>query len=74
MPRAFPKQDLKAHPDGSPNINKKHFMANLLSTTLDLSRDLGSIPSLVKLVSPTTSTPVQDNISLILPLLEVGPS
>jgi hypothetical protein len=73
MPRAFPRQALKAHPDGSPNINKKHFRANLLSTTLDLSRDLGSVPSLAKLVSPTTSTPVQDNISLILPLLEVGP-
>jgi hypothetical protein len=65
---------LKAHLYGSPNINKKHFRANLLSTTLDLSRDLGSIPSLAKLVSPTTSTPMQDNISLILPLLEVGPS
>jgi hypothetical protein len=49
--------------------HKKHFRANLLSTTLDLSRDLGSVPSLAKLVSPTTSTPVQDNISLILPLV-----
>jgi hypothetical protein len=58
---------LKAHPDGSTNIN-------LLSTTLVLSRDLGSVPSLAKLVSPTTSTPVQDNISIILPMLEVGPS
>jgi hypothetical protein len=53
---------------------QKHFRANLLFTTLDLSRDLGSVPSLAKLVSPTTSTPVQDNIRLILPLLEVGPS
>jgi hypothetical protein len=26
-------------------------------------------PSLAKLVTPTTSTPVQDNISLILPLV-----
>jgi hypothetical protein len=58
-----------AHPTST-----KHFRANLLSTTLDLSRDLGSVPSLAKLVSPTTSIPVQDNISLILPLLEVGPS
>jgi hypothetical protein len=58
-----------AHPTST-----KHFRANLLSTTLDLSRDLGSVPSLAKLVSSTTSTPVQDNISLILPLLEVGPS
>jgi hypothetical protein len=74
MPRAFPKKALKAHPYGSYNTHKKHFSANLLSTTLDLSRDPGSVPSLVKLVSPTTSTPVQDNISLILPLLEVGPS
>jgi hypothetical protein len=42
---------------------------NLLSTTRDLSRDLGSFPSLAKLVTPTTSTPVRDNISLILPLV-----
>jgi hypothetical protein len=57
-----------------PTSTKKHFRANLLSTTLDLTRVLGSVPSLAKLVSPTTSTPVQDNISLILPLLEVGTS
>jgi hypothetical protein len=67
MPRAFSRQALKAHPDGSHNIN-------LLSTILDLSRDLGPVPSLAKLVLPTTNAPMQDNISLILPLLEVGPS
>jgi hypothetical protein len=46
-----------------------YFKANLLSTARDLSRDLGSVPSLAKLVTPTTSTPVQDNISLIVPLV-----
>jgi hypothetical protein len=40
----------------------------LLFATLDFSSDLGPVPSLAKLVTPTTSTPVQDNISLI-PLL-----
>jgi hypothetical protein len=63
MPRAYPRHAKKANSDGS--LQGK----NLLSTTRDLSRDLGSVPSLAKLVTPTTSTPVQDNISLILPLV-----
>jgi hypothetical protein len=39
----------------------------LLFATLDFSRDLGPVLSLAKLVTPTISTPVQDNISLIPP-------
>jgi hypothetical protein len=34
-------------------------------TTLDLPRHLRPVPSLTKLVTPTVSTLVQDNISLI---------
>jgi hypothetical protein len=34
-----------------------------------LLKRLGTVPSLAKLVAPTTSTPVQDNISLILLLV-----
>jgi hypothetical protein len=60
---AFSRHALKANSDGL--LQGK----NLLSTARDLSRDLGSVPSLAKLVTPTTSTPVQDNISLILPFM-----
>jgi hypothetical protein len=48
---------------------RTHSNIELHSATLDFSRDLGPVPSLTKLVAPTASTPAQDNISLIPPLV-----
>jgi hypothetical protein len=48
---------------------RTHSNIELHSATLDSSGGLGPVPSLVKLVTPTASTLVQDNISLIPPLV-----
>jgi hypothetical protein len=58
MSRAFPRE---ASREGEKNAEKANSDGSPKGRTLSLS--------LATLVTPTTSTPVQDNISLILPLV-----
>jgi hypothetical protein len=70
MPRAFSKGEKREESTGDRD-DRDRLVQNieLHSATPDLSGDLGPVPSLTKPVAPTASTPVQDNISLIPPLV-----